>query len=419
MSTLATSSSDPAAADRAERDARRRRRVALGVLALLALGAHGGLFVGIGVGAPGTAAAFRNAALDVRSIAAEPPPNVFAETEPVVQPAEVPVAVAPRPQSRAAAPREAASARATPPDSAASAAAYEAALASAASAPASTVEAPTEVASAPVDDVASTVASSQAASAAVVAQVASASAASDGVPLVEATEAAASAASGVASMPGDLVVPTYRTQIPPPMTMTYEVRRGFFRVKGEARWRPTEGAYRAELEAKLGGVTALGWTSEGTFDSAGIAPVRFTDKRLNRMNAANFQRAANKITFSGNTTELPIPAGAQDRFSYLFQLAAVLSGEPERVAPGGTVAMYVVGARADAGVWVLRYVGFEFVETVDGAVRAARFTRDARGPYDSTIDVWVDPARYYLPVRAKQRSGNDEIDILLETMMPG
>lgn len=403
------------------------------MLALAALLGHWRVLSGIGSGERAADTTSRDAALEVRTISAEALADAMAEPE-VVAPPDVPVVVAPPPKRRTAAPREATSARATPPERAASAAAYEAALAAADSASASAASEPAAsaadavdhsnavatAASAPIDDVASPVASSPVASAASATAFAALAAASSASGLdVSATSNPASSVAVVGpSSAGDLVVRTYRTKMPPPMTMTYEVRRGFLRVKGEARWRPVEGAYRVELEAKLGGITALSQTSEGGFDAAGLAPVRFVDKRLNRTNAANFQREANKITFSGNPAELPIPAGAQDRLSYLFQLAAVLSAEPELAAPGGTVAMFVVGARADAAVWVLRFVASEFVDTVDGAVRAAHFTRDARGPYDSTIDVWVDPARYYLPVRAKQRSGTDEIDLLLETMTP-
>ena len=102
----------------------------------------------------------------------------------------------------------------------------------------------------------------------------------------------------------------------------------------------------------------------------------------------------------------------------MIQLASVLAAEPELPAPGGKVAMWVVGARADAAVWVFRTVGAETLATADGAVRTVKLARESKGPYDVSIEIWVDPARHFLPVQARQRSGSDEFDLLLESMTP-
>ena len=107
--------------------------------------------------------------------------------------------------------------------------------------------------------------------------------------------------------------------------------------------------------------------------------------------------------------------GTQDRLSWMLQLAAVAAAEPQRMASGGKVVLYVVGARGGADVWVFRFVEFEVIDTLDGPVRAAKFSRDARRLYDTQVDVWLDPARHHLPVKA--RWGNSPDGDALELML--
>lgn len=150
--------------------------------------------------------------------------------------------------------------------------------------------------------------------------------------------------------------------------------------------------------------------SRGGFDESGLAPLRFTDRRVRRpLSAANFQREAGKITYSGPQTEYPLHAGAQDRLSWMIQLGAIVAAEPGFSAAGAKVVLFVSGAHGDAGVWSFRCVGPDVVESRAGSVAAIRFRREPRGPYDTTVEVWLDPARHHLPVRASLRAGpNDD-----------
>jgi hypothetical protein len=110
--------------------------------------------------------------------------------------------------------------------------------------------------------------------------------------------------------------------------------------------------------------------------------------------------------------------GAQDRLSWMIQLASVLAAEPHRMDGGGKVAMVVVGARGDLGIWVFRYVDEEWVSTGDALVRAAKFMREPRHAYDTSVEVWLDPQRHHLPVRAVLRAGPDgeALELLLQQM---
>ena len=220
------------------------------------------------------------------------------------------------------------------------------------------------------------------------------------------------AAAQVAEVPpsgDDDAIPLYRTQLPPAATLRYDISRGLLHGTGELAWRPLGGTYELKLEFKLGGVTVLSQASAGGIDVAGIAPLRFTDQRARRgTTAVNFQRAAGKITYSGSQSEFALKPGAQDRLSWMLQLAAIVAAEPQLGIPGARVVMQVTGSRGDAGLWVFRCVGAEAIEARGGALDALKFVREAREAYDTTVQVWLDPKRHHLPVRATQKQGGGD-----------
>ena len=203
------------------------------------------------------------------------------------------------------------------------------------------------------------------------------------------------------------------------MTLRYDMQRGGLRGNGELQWRPGADRYELKLEGQVAGLTILTQVSQGGFDGAGIAPQRFTDRRIRRpLTAANFQREAGKITFSGPQTEYPLHAGAQDRLSWMIQLGAVVAAEPALGIADAKVVMFVSGSHGDAGVWVFRCLGPDTVDSRSGSVAAIHFKREPRGQYDTTVDVWLDPKRHHLAVRALLRAGpnDDGLDLRLHDM---
>lgn len=239
-----------------------------------------------------------------------------------------------------------------------------------------------------------------------------------------ASAATTGAAAGESAQPllaaGERPPPVYRTLLPAPVTLRYEVRSGFLRGTGEIRWRPAGDTYSLALEARIAGLTLLKMTSEGGIDAAGLAPVRFLDQRARRApQAANFRRDAGTITFSGPKTTWPLLPGSQDQLSWMIQLAAIASADPGHLVDGGEITMVVVGARGDARVWVLRYAGREDVETATGTVHAVKLVREGSA-YDRSYEIWLDPARSYLPAHVTQRNaaGGSELDLLLQRIEP-
>jgi hypothetical protein len=211
-------------------------------------------------------------------------------------------------------------------------------------------------------------------------------------------------------------VPVYPTRIPPPALLTYDLRRGMFSGTGALSWRPEGDRYSARLEGRIAGLTVLEWSSEGRFDRAGLAPDRYVDRRrTGSRQAANFQREAGKVSYSGPSIEHPLVPGAQDRLSWMLQIAAIARARPEAIAEAATISMWVSGARGDGDVWTFRSKGVQPLELAGTAVTTVKLQRLPREPYDTRVEVWLDPERGYLPVRARLTSGreDDVLDLVL------
>ena len=333
-------------------------------------------------------------ALSVRTIAVEAAPMAAIETAPIVAP--VPPAARPRSQPRTKAPRAIDEPIEPTPRVSAGSADRDGA------------------------STASTAAHAERASDAALAAPAVADAASAALEAAAPTDAGAGWLSTIPGA-GDRPPPLYPTQLPPAATLHYQVRRGVLRGDGEIRWQPAGDTYRLVLEARIAGVALLVQTSDGAIDGNGLAPVRFLDQRGRRAaQAANFVRESGRITFSGSTTEWPLVAGAQDRLSWMIQLAGIVAADPALLRDGARITMAVVGARGDAGIWSLRSAGEETIETASGAVSAVKLVREARGANDTTAEIWLDPARSYLPAHATLRnaSGASEYELLLDRVDP-
>ena len=157
------------------------------------------------------------------------------------------------------------------------------------------------------------------------------------------------------------------------------------------------------------GLSVLTQDSRGKLDAHGLAPERFTDQRARRpMVAANFESDAGRIRFSGPSHEVPWQPGVQDRLSWMVQLAAIAQARPDAVRRDARVSMWVSGARGDADVWTFVSMGPESLELDAGPVPAIRLLREPRQRHDTRVEVWLDPARQYLPARLKLTSGRDD-----------
>lgn len=197
--------------------------------------------------------------------------------------------------------------------------------------------------------------------------------------------------------------PVYATRPPPPFRLAYALRRGALSGQAELGLQRVAGGYELDLRGTVLGLEVLGMSSRGGFGPQGFMPERFVDRRRGKDRlAANFDHTAGRITYSGTAAAQPLLAGAQDRLSWMVQLAAILEAGPARYPAGSRIALSVSGARGDVDTWTFIVQGRQRVDLPAGTVAmAVHLTREPRRPYDTQVEAWLDPARHHLPVRAR------------------
>ncbi|URI10009.1 DUF3108 domain-containing protein [Aquincola tertiaricarbonis] len=234
------------------------------------------------------------------------------------------------------------------------------------------------------------------------------------VAMAAATGAATAAAAAPAAARAETVqVPVYATRLAAPFSARYQLKRGMLSGSGTLRWSPSaDGSrYEARLDGSVAGFNVLDWNSTGAIDRAGVAPERFLIRRRGKdAQAANFQRAAGKITYSGPSVQFDLPPGAQDRLSWMLQIGGVLNAAPKRFNVGSRIVFFVSGARGDADVWQFSVAGLESVALGGGReTLALKLVREPRKAYDTHVEIWLDPAKEHRPVKARlSTSGNDD-----------
>ena len=202
--------------------------------------------------------------------------------------------------------------------------------------------------------------------------------------------------------------------LPPSADLNYTIkaRQKGFSLGGDAtvNWRVGGGKYsfRSDTKAALFG-SLIDNRSEGGVDSFGLAPFKFSEKRIRHDPwTTTFDRSKKLISFTESELTYPIKGGEQDRNSVLFQLAGVARAAPDKFVAGSEWTFFVAGRR-DADVWTFRVIKPETVQTGIGAVDAVHLIR--LPPPDSkeqTLDIWLAPSKEWYPVRLKFTDNDDE-----------
>ena len=197
---------------------------------------------------------------------------------------------------------------------------------------------------------------------------------------------------------------------PPSTRLKYAVNgevKGFpYYVNGDLLWTQDGKTYDARMEISHFLLGSRVQTSTGQLGAQGLEPTRFGDKVKSEV-AAHFDRDTNKVTFSANTPDVTLLAGAQDQLSIFVQLAAMLAGEPQGFARGSTLAFQAVGPRS-ADTWVFTVGAMDKLTLPGGDLQALHLWRDPSGEYDPKTEIWLAPDLGYLPVRIRltQRNGD-------------
>jgi hypothetical protein len=199
--------------------------------------------------------------------------------------------------------------------------------------------------------------------------------------------------------------------IPASIKLVYEVQTNKFpySLNGELVWISTNGGYEASLMFGAFGQKRV-QTSRGQIGAEGLMPERFSDKFRSEL-AAHFNRQQGKVTFSANTPDAPLLAGAQDRLSVLIQLAALVTSSPNRFTPATTLTIQTVGPR-DADLWLFTVGGADTLALPGGSLDVLKLTRNPRQAYDQQVDIWLAPSLGYLPARIRiTESSGDYVDL--------
>lgn len=203
---------------------------------------------------------------------------------------------------------------------------------------------------------------------------------------------------------------------PPAVRLNYELE-GFisspYTGNAELLWQRDGTAYTSQLIIRKFGLPLQTWTSTGTVGSQGLVPQRFVSKRLGKDEvSAYFGKPAGKISFSANTPEAVLEAGAQDQLSVFMQLASVLAGEPQQWVAGKSIAFQAVGDRY-AERWTFKAGALEPIKVPGGTFPAIKLTHEPTAERSQKLELWYVPSVGYLPLRIRiTESNGDFLDLL-------
>ncbi len=181
-----------------------------------------------------------------------------------------------------------------------------------------------------------------------------------------------------------------------PAAWRYRLRQGGQDGEALLDWQPqADGRYSLRLTRRIGERALPALESLGRTGSAGLAPERFALQRGGQdRQAVNFDADERRVSFSASPVQHELPEGTQDRLSWWLQLAALVQAAP---TPGGRWRVWVAGLRGELREWT-----FAAADAEPGDAGTLHLRRLPLGPHDPGVELWLDPARDYWPVRLRQ-----------------
>lgn len=234
-----------------------------------------------------------------------------------------------------------------------------------------------------------------------------------------ATGASAAAAGGASGASGAMTPGPASSGVkfaaPPSGDLQYDsFFNGVPNSTGTIHWRTDGQTYELSVSMPVPFVGPFRYRSQGRIDAFGIAPGRYVEQRGTRPeDIAIFNRDIRQVVFTRTPNNVPLPDGAQDRFSMLMQLAGLVRGKPDAYKPGVTQQFFVVDNNSGE-TWPITVIGDEQVQTATGFVATRHFMRLPRREGDTRrIDMWLAPSLGWLPARLVQTEPNgSQIELL-------
>ncbi|MCX4171494.1 MULTISPECIES: DUF3108 domain-containing protein [Paraburkholderia] len=223
---------------------------------------------------------------------------------------------------------------------------------------------------------------------------------------------AGATAAGTASAPAAASAPQaaagVKFSVPPSGELQYDTfYNGVRNQPGTIHWTSNAQSYEMVVSVPLPFVGTFVYSSHGRIDAFGLAPDQYIEKRGRRPeDVAIFNRTDKKIAFTRTPATLPLPDGAQDRFSMVMQLASLVRGDPAAYKPGVTRQFFVIDNNSGEN-WPVETIGDETIRTAQGYLETRHFKRLPRHDGDlRRIDVWLAPSLGWLPARIMQTEPN-------------
>ena len=217
--------------------------------------------------------------------------------------------------------------------------------------------------------------------------------------------------------PPEPAKPALKVSLPPSAELNFDVARtdrdgGTWSGVSTISWKQAGGAYKLSMEASVSVLVArvnlVLLNSEGSVGPSGIVPRLTTEKRRGKsQTATHFGGADGKITFSASERSYPMVPGAQDKATFLMQLAAIGRADSAQFASG--VELFV-GEEKDANPFGFVLVGQENINTPMGPLATWHLARPPRpGAYNSRLDIWLAPAHNWYPVQIRNTESNGSV----------
>ncbi len=216
-------------------------------------------------------------------------------------------------------------------------------------------------------------------------------------------------------------VPLAVGALPPSTLLQYNLigqDRGLtYYANGELRWQHNPTDYEASLTIKAFLLGSRVYSSVGSVGANGLIPTRYADKWRGER-ATHFDAENKRIVFSNNKPSAELLLGAQDQVSLFVQLAAAMTGDPERYKPDTSVSIQTATVN-EAVPWTLTMQAEETLQIDEKPVSTSKWVCLPRGKYDTKVELWLSRHHAWMPVRIRitQVSGSF-IDMSLDKLQP-
>jgi len=186
---------------------------------------------------------------------------------------------------------------------------------------------------------------------------------------------------------------------------------------GEIDWIVEGNSYRLHITIPYAFVGPFVFESRGSVDAYGVAPTIYWTQRGSRPpRYSRFDRdtkGGGQMFFSEKPEFTPaLLPGTQDRFSLMFQFAALLNGDSKIDEAGSIRALPVVDYNT-LEMWQFKSYGEVISEDIPSLGKAvnrhyALMQRES-DPYKRQVDIWLAKDLEWLPGRIRSREANGRV----------